>query len=226
MRLAVVVFLAALVALPFAADAAQSPTRWAVTLNGRVVEDYNYGNASREAECVVRRFGMSSREWRVVSTRPTVVTVTRWSSRARYRPGRLFRVRITSTAGKGSWTETRQCLGDELRSDRGTCNARTQGASVRPTFAWSGANRIAFRRRSGSPQLRLCGFDWTVSSPDSWLSIAPGRVDEELLLSGSRRIVVARADVTRSAMLPFKPPSGSMSQNLRVVWTLRFRRLS
>ncbi len=66
MRLAVVVFLAALVALPLAANAAQPPTRWAVSLNGRVVEDYNYGNTSRDAECVVRRFGMTTREWRVV----------------------------------------------------------------------------------------------------------------------------------------------------------------
>ena len=45
MRLAVVVLLAALVALPLAANAAQPPTRWAVSLNGRVVERYDYGNA-------------------------------------------------------------------------------------------------------------------------------------------------------------------------------------
>jgi len=65
-----------------------------------------------------------------------------------------------------------------------------------------------------------------VTSSDAWLSVAPGRLDEEVLLAGSRRRVVARADVSRDAMLLFEPPSGSMTQNLRVVWTLLFRRLS
>lgn len=226
MRLAALGFLAALVALPFAAEAAQPPTRWAVTLSGRVVETYNYGTASRTAECTVRRFGMTSREWRVASTRPTVVSVERLSSRARYRPGRLSRVRITRSAGKGSWTEMRQCLGDEIVTDSGTCNASSQLGRAQPVFGWAGANRIAFRRRSGVAPLRLCGFDRAVTSSDSWLSVALGRVDEEVLLAGSRRRVVARADVSRDAMLPFEPPSGSMTQNLRVVWTLLFRRLS
>ena len=227
MRLAVLGFLAALVALPFAAEAAAPPTRWAVTLSGRVVETYSYGNANRDAECIVRRFGTTTREWRLASTRPTVVGVDRRSSHARYRPGRLLAVRITTTAGKGSWTEMRQCLGEEIKSDSGTCSARTQGGRVRPAFAWGGANRIAFRRRSVSVPLRICGFDWTASSPDSWLSVALGRVDEELLLAGSRRTVVARADVTRDTMnMPFEPPSGSMSHKLRVLWTLQFRRLS
>lgn len=226
MRLAVVGFLAALIAFPLAAQAAEPPTRWAVTLSGRVVEQYDYGNVGREVECTVRRFGRTTREWRVASTRPTIVSVARSSSRALYRPGRLFRVRITTSAGKGSWTEMRQCLGDEIRTDSGTCNARTQRRVVRPAFAWGGANRIAFRRRSGRNALRLCGFDWTATSPDSWLSVASGRVDEEVLLAGKRRTVVARADVSRDAPLPFEPPSGSMTQSLRVVWTMQFRRLS
>lgn len=225
MRLALPGFLAVLVALPLAAEAAEPPTRWAVTLSGRVVETYNYGNAGRDAECIVRRFGKTTREWRVVSTRPTVISVERWSSRARYRPGQLVRVRVTRSSGKGSWTEMRQCLGEEIRTDSGTCSASTQRGRARPAFGWAGANRIAFRRRTGVAPLRLCGFDQAVSSSDSWLSVAPGRVDEEVLLAGSRRRVVARADVSRDAMLPFEPPSGSMTQNLRVVWTLQFRRL-
>ena len=227
MRLAVLGFLAALVALPFAAEAAQPPTRWAVTLSGRVVETYNYGNANRTAECTVRRFGKTTREWRVASTAPTVVSVRPSSSHASYRPGQLFRVRITRSAGKGSWTEMRQCLGEEILTDSGTCSGSSQRGTVRPAFGWAGANRIAFRRRSVSVPLRMCGFDWTSSSPDSWLSVALGRVDEEVLLAGSRRTVVARADVTRDTMsLPFEPPSGTMQHKLRVVWTLLFRRLS
>jgi hypothetical protein len=226
MRLAVLGFLAALVALPFAAEAAQPPTRWAVTLSGRVLETYNYGTANRDAECIVRRFGKTTREWRIASTRPTVVSVERRSSRARYRPGRLLRVRLTRSSGKGSWTEMRQCLGEEILTDSGTCNASAQSGRARPVFGWAGANRIAFRRRAGGASLRLCGFDRAVTSPDSWLSVASGRVDEEMLLAGSRRRVIAQADVSRGAMLPFEPPSGSMTQNLRVVWTLLFRRLS
>jgi hypothetical protein len=226
MRIAVLGFLAALVALPLAAEAAQPPTRWAVTLSGRVVETYSYGNATRSPECTVRRFGKTTREWRVASTGPTVVSVVRSGSRARYRPGQIFRVRVTTSSGKGSWTQTRQCLGEEILTDSGTCSPRSQRGRARPAFEWAGANRIAFRRRSGGASLQLCGFDHTVTSPDSWLSLAPGRVDEEVLLAGSRRRVVARADVSRDAMLPFEPPSGSMTQNLRVVWTLLFRRLS
>lgn len=225
MKLAVMGFLAALVALPLAAEAAQPPTRWAVTLSGRVVETYNYGTADRDAECIVRRFGKTTREWRVTSTGPTVVSVQRSSSHARYRPGQLSRVRITRSAGKGSWTEMRQCLGEEIRTDSGTCNSSAQSGRARPAYGWAGANRIAFRRRSVSAALRLCGFDRAVTSPDSWLSVARGRVDEEVLLAGSRRRVVARADVSRDAMLPFEPPSGSMTQHIRVVWTLTFRRL-
>jgi hypothetical protein len=226
MRLAVLGFLAALVALPFAAEAAQPPTRWAVTLSGRVVETYNYGTGTRTAECTVRRFGKTTREWRVASTAPTIVSVGRSSSHARYRPGQLFRVRITRSAGKGSWMESRQCLGEEVLTGSGTCGGSPQRGSARPAFGWAGANRIAFRRRSVVAPLRLCGFDRAVASSDAWLSVAPGRVDEEVLLAGSRRRVVARADVSRDAMLPFEPPSGSMTQNLRVVWTLLFRRLS
>jgi hypothetical protein len=226
MKLAVLSFLAALVALPLAAEAAQPPTRWAVTLSGRVVETYNYGTVGRDAECIVRRFGKTAREWRVTSTGPTVVSVQRSSSHARYRPGQLFRVRITRSAGKGSWTEMRQCLGEEILTDSGTCSGSSQRGRARPAFAWAGANRIAFRRRSGVAPLRLCGSDRAVTSSDSWLSVAPGRVDEEVLLAGSRRRVVARADVSRDAMLPFEPPTGSMTQHLRVVWTLLFRRLS
>ena len=227
MKLAVLGFLAALVALPLAAEAAQPPTRWAVTLSGRVVETYNYGTAGRDAECIVRRFGKTTREWRVTSTGPTVVSVQRSSSHARYRPGQLFRVRLTRSSGKGSWTEMRQCLGEEIRTEAGTC--------TREVTAGTGAARVRMGRRepdclppslNGRVALRLCGFDRGVTSPDSWLSVAPGRVDEEVLLAGSRRRVVARADVSRDAMLPFEPPSGSMTQHLRVVWTLLFRRLS
>ena len=49
MRLAVLGFLAALVALPFAAEAARPSTRRAVTLSGSVVETYDYGNCDRTA---------------------------------------------------------------------------------------------------------------------------------------------------------------------------------
>lgn len=219
------VFLAALVALPLAAEAAESPTRWAVTLNGRVVEKYSSGYTWRDPECTLRRFGTTRREWRLTSLRPTVVTVGRSSSHARYRPARLAPVRVTSSVGKGTWMEMRQCIAEELLTDSGTCNGTTHRGRVRPEFAWSGPNRIAFRRRPAPARLRLCGFDWTVASKDAWLNIAPGRVDEEVLLAGSRRRVVARADVTRTTPLPFNAPPGSAQQDLRVVWTLHFRRL-
>ena len=124
--------------------------------------------------------------------------------------------------------EMRQCLGKEILTESGTCSASSQQGRARPAFGWAGVNRIAFHRHSVGASLRLCGFDRTVTSPDSWLSVAPGRVDEEVLLAGSRRAVSSCGRTsTRDAMeLPFEPPSGSMTQHgLRVVWTLSFRRL-
>jgi hypothetical protein len=224
MRLAVLGFLAALVAIPLAANAAEQPTRWAVTLSGRVVEEYSYGKSDRLAECAVSRWGTTTREWRVASMRPTVVSVTRGNSRARYRPARLFRVRLTTSVRRGSWMEMRQCLGETVTTS-GRCDAKTQRTATRPTFAWGGANRIVFHRRPGGAPIRLCGFNWTVPATDAWLSVAPGRVDEEVLIAGSRRLLVARADVSRDTMRPFNPPPGTTQQKLRVVWTLRFRRL-
>ena len=228
MRLAVLGFLAALVALPFAAEAAQPATRWAVTLSGRVVETYNYGNANRTAECTVRRFRQD--DARVARREHT-------SHRRQRRALALTRAVPAGAALSRTHHEDRReglvdgdasvpGRGDPHRFGHVQRELRSEGR-VRPAFGWAGANRIAFRRRSVSVPLRMCGFDWTSSSPDSWLSVAPGRVDEEVLLDGSRRTVVARADVTRDTMsLPFEPPSGTMQHKLRVVWTLLFRRLS
>jgi hypothetical protein len=226
MRLAAVSFLAALVVAPFAADAAEPPRRWAVTLEGRVTETFSYIQSRREEECLVSRYGTSSRVQRVVSARPTVVTVTRSGAGATYRPARLFRVRLAPSTGRGSWSELMRCLGDPLHKDSGTCERRALPARViRPAYRWGGPNRIAFRPRPRSaPPLRLCGLEITVPATDAWLSLAPGRVDEELLIAGSRRTVVARAELTRDG--EFAPDtSTSGTQKVRVVWTLTFRRL-
>lgn len=220
-------FLGALVAAPLAAQAADPPARWAVTLSGRVVETYSYNRIEREEECLRSRFGSSTRELRIVSVGPTVVAVTRAGGGVTYRPARLRRVQLRQSVGKGSWSEFLRCLGDPLGTGSGTCDARAVGPrAIRPSFGWRGANRISFRGSVAAAPLRLCGLGTTLSSTDAWLSLAAGRVDEEALLAGRARQVVARAELTRDANLPTDSPSTQIQQKLRVAWTLRFRRLS
>ena len=227
MKLAATSFLAAFVVAPLAAQAAQPPARWAVTLSGRVVETYSYSDSERQDECFRSRIGTSTRELRVASIAPTVVTVARRGARAAYSPARLRRVQLRQSVGKGSWSEFLRCLGDPIHKGSGSCDARSpRRRTLRPAFAWSGANRISFRGSVAAAPLRLCGLERTIGTTDAWLALAPGRVDEQALLAGRARRVVARAELTRDANLPGLPSTISIGQKVTVVWTLRFRRLA
>ena len=93
--------------------------------------------------------------------------------------------------------------------------ARLEELAANLWYSWDRSTRTLFSR------LHTGLWDAVGHNPKAFLR----RVDEQVLLAGSSRRVVARADVSRDAMLPFEPPSGSMTQNLRVVWTLLFRRL-
>ncbi len=224
MKLAFVSFLAVLAASPLAADAAPAPSRYSVTLNGRVVDTYSFSRSSREFGCQISRFGSVARTMEVRSVRATVVQAVRERGRATYRPALLGALRLTATTGGSNWTERRVCRGQPIETRTGTCAPIRAGArTVSARIGWGGPNRIAFRpdsRRFAS--VRLCGLDQTVRT-SGWLSVAPGRVDEEALLRGRLRRVIARASVTRDGNVDSDPQT-SIGENLQVRWTLTFRR--
>ncbi len=218
-------FLAALVVAPLAAQAAQSPARYSVTLDGRIVASYSYIHTSAESECRLSRFGSATRTTEIRSVSPTVVQAVRDRGRAAYRPAVLRSLRLASTIAGSTWTERRICRGEPIETRTGTCPPRHDRArSVRAQIAWGGPNRIVFRPDSSGPaNVPLCGLGQAARS-NGRLSIAPGRVDEEVLLRGRAKRVLARASVSRDGNVGSDPET-SIGEKMEVRWTLTFRRL-
>lgn len=225
MRLATVSFLAALVAAPLAAQAAQAPARYSVTLNGRIVAAHSYIHSTRESECQISRFGSVTRTTVIRTIRPTVMQAVRERGRAAYRPAVLRALRLTATTGGSNWTERRACRAAPIETRNGTCAPRQdRPRTIRAGIAWGGPNRIVFRPDSiGPANVPLCGLSRVVRSTGR-LSIAPGRIDEEALLLGRSLRVIARASVTRDRNIGSDPQT-SIGEKLEVRWTLSFRRL-
>jgi hypothetical protein len=217
-------FLAVLAAAPLAAQAAQPPARYSVTLNGRIIESYSFSRTTREFDCQISRFGSVSRTTEIRSIRPTVMRAVRERGRATYAPASLRALRLTATTGGSNWTERRVCRAQPIETRNGTCAPIRAGArTVSARIGWGGPNRIVFRPDSRRfAGVRLCGLDQTVRT-SGWLSVAPGRVDEEALLRGRLRRVIARASVTRDGNVDSDPQT-SIGENLQVRWTLTFRR--
>jgi hypothetical protein len=225
MRLVIVSFLAALVVAPLAAQAAQAPARYSVALDGRIVATYSYMRSTREFECQISRFGSATRTTEIRSVRPTVLLVARDRGRAAYRPAILRALRLSATTGGSNWTERRVCRGAPIETRQGTCAPKDDRArAVRAQIAWGGPNRIAFRPDLNGPAtVPLCGLGQSVRS-NGRLSIAPGRVDEEGLLLGRARRLIANALVTRDGNIASDPQT-SIGEKIEVRWTLTFRRL-
>lgn len=225
MKLVVLSFLAVLAAAPLAGQAAQAPARYSVTLNGRIVESYSYNRTTREFDCQINRFGSVSRTTEIRSVRPTVLQVVRERGRATYRPAILRALRLTATTGGSNWIERRVCRAQPIETRNGTCAPiQARPRTNRAQIAWGGPNRIVFRPDSTRlADVQLCGLDQSVRSSGR-LSVAPGRVDEEALLLGRSRRVIARASVTRDGNLDSNPQT-VIGENLEVRWTLTFRRI-
>jgi hypothetical protein len=73
MRLAALAFLAALLLAPLAAQAAQSPARFAVTLQGTIVDRLTYERTAVEDECTSHKTGNGGRGLAIRSLRPTTI---------------------------------------------------------------------------------------------------------------------------------------------------------
>ena len=221
MKLAVS-FLAALAVAPLAAQAAQPPFRYAVTLRATVVDQATYILTRAEEECLIRREGAGSREASFRSSRPTTISV---DSRVIYRPARMIAVRVSGTSGGGSFSETRRCRAEPIRTLIGDCRVRRtiRPAAGRPGFRRPRRNAIAFR--AAPPTLRgtflACGLDQPF--PAGWLDSVPGTINERALLRGAA-LVRARG-VTPAAVRFLQDPLVQTELRTTVRWTLTFRRL-
>jgi hypothetical protein len=83
MRLAALAFLAALLLAPLAAQAAQPPARFAVTLQGTIVDRLTYERTAVEDECTSHKTGNGGRGLEIRSLRPTTIAVVARASGAR-----------------------------------------------------------------------------------------------------------------------------------------------
>jgi hypothetical protein len=221
MKLGVLSFVAALLAAPLAAQAADSPDRFAVTLRASVLDSFTYEVSRREEECVIRRSGSGGRELRFRSLRPARIQVTGGADGAVYRPSRVA-ARVTGTATGGSFTETRACRAAPIERTVGDCKPRgLTPRRIRAGFRRPGPDALVFRPAS-SGDVPLCGLDQ--SYPGGWLHLAPGRVDEDALLNGRSLRVVAGAAATRERMIA-STRTVKITQRTTIRWTLTFRRL-
>jgi hypothetical protein len=221
MRLALVSFLAALVAAPLAAQAAQPSTTWAVTLRGTVTDNYEYSESRvDERRCRIRRIGMSGRRLVFQSARATRIQVARAEPVASYRPARLRAVRITAGNTGGSVTQTKFCTGEPLERTRVECRAtRAAPRLVRLGFR-ARRTTITFARPSRLTT-SVCGL--TAPQPAGWLHIAAARASHGALVAGRSRRVFVFGEATEEVRIPGPPLE--IVRKTTVRWTLTFRRV-
>lgn len=222
MRLAAFAFFAALLLAPLAAQAAQPPARFAVTLEGTIVDRLTYEQNVADEECTSRKTGDGGRELAVRSLRPTRIEVTRGASGVAYRPARVAALRVAATRLAGTFSELRRCrfLPPERLSGRcqraaGTVQRMRAGFRTR-------RSTVLFGRSPALGDATACGLDQKVTG--GWLNLVRGRIDQDALLNGRSLRVVARASGTRESTIG-NDPTLKVTQRTTVRWALTFRRL-
>ena len=223
MRLAALGVLAALLSAPLAAQAARPPARYAVTLQGTIVDTLSYDRVIVGEDCIIQRTGAGGRELAIRSLRPTTIEVAGGTSGVVYRPTRIAALRVEATTLPGSYTEIRRCR--LLPPQKLIVDCRRVTATVRRVRAnfRGGHNAILFRRPASLPSdVSACGMD--VSVIGGWLPDFPGRIDQSALLAGRSLRVMARASGTRQRTAD-DDPAFKRTQRTTVRWTLTFRRL-
>jgi hypothetical protein len=221
MKLAIVSFVAALVAAPLAAQAAAPPARFAARLNATVVDHFTYGWTRVSEDCSIRRTGFGGREIQLRSPGATEIQVTRGRAGLRYRPSAVL-ARVTGKTTRGSFREVKRCRAEPILKASGDCKAKSLfPRRVRPGFR-SGRSAFAFRGPATPGEVELCGLDPTY--PGGWLQLAPGRVNGGALLNGTAARAVARGAARREATI-VDTPTLRVTQQTTVRWTLTFRRL-
>jgi hypothetical protein len=224
MKLGVLSFVAALLAAPLAAQAADTPARFAGSLRATVVDRFTYELSQRDGECTVRRSGSGGRELKLRSVRAARIVVSGGAAGVVYRPSRLA-VRLTGRSIAGSFDELRVCRAEPIERTKEDCRVVSLSARVlRPRFHRPSRNRIAFRStpRPGDP-IGVCGLGRR-SPVSAWLDLAKGSLDEDALLSGRSRRVIVRGRTTRQGTV-LEESGLTVKQRATVSWTLTFRRL-
>ena len=223
MRLAALGFLAALLAAPLAAQAAQPAARFSVTLQGTIVDRLTYERTTADAECTTRRTGDGGRLLSIRSFRPTAVRVTRGSAGIAYRPSRIAALQVAATRLPGSYTDLRRCRSLPPERVRQSCPRAGSGLRLMRADFRRRPNAIAFTPlRSPRTDVTACGLSQSYAG--GWLNLASGRVDRRALLSGRSRRVIVRASNTREVILAAEPAL-QVTDRMTVRWTLTFRRL-
>jgi hypothetical protein len=220
MRLALVSFLAALVAAPLAAQAAQPPATWAVTLSGTVTDDFAYSEGRVEERCRIRRMGRSGRQLVFQSARATRIQVARGEPVASYRPARLRAVRITGGTTGGSVTQTKFCPGEPLETMKFECRA-TRAAPRLARLGFRARRTSIVFNRPGTSNASVCGL--AAPQPAGWLHIATAPASHDALVAGRSRRVFVRGTATEETRLPGPPLE--IVRKTAVRWTLTFRRV-
>jgi hypothetical protein len=224
MKLGVLSFVAALLAAPLAAQAVETPSRYGVTFRATISDTFTYESFQSDGECVITQSGSSRGELTLRSVRVARVQVSSGAGGVVYRPSRLA-VRLTGSAGRGSSDELRRCRAGPIERVHRDCG----GGELRPRVL-----RVRFRRPSrgklafgATPRLSepvlLCGLGLR-SIRRAWLDLAQGSVDEDSLLNGRARRVIARGSAIRE-MRVLEEASLTVKQRAVLSWTLMFRRL-
>jgi hypothetical protein len=194
MKLALVSFFVALVAAPLAAQAAEPPARFAVTLDGVVLDHFTYGTTRVTEDCSIRRAGFGGRELQLRGPQATAIQVTRGPTGLVHRPGWVL-ARVTGKATIGSFGDVKRCRAEPILKASGDCKARTlEPRRVQAGFR-SGRGALAFQKPSVPGGVQVCGLNQTYSG--GWLELAPGRLSENALLNGTAVRVVARGAAKR-----------------------------
>jgi hypothetical protein len=225
-RLAAFGFVAALLAAPLAAQAAQPPARFSVTLRASIVDQVNYDRTVIDEECSARRTGSGGHRLTLRSVRPTRIRVSRTGARLIYRPARAT-VRLTGTTLAGSYSEFRRCRFLPPERVTGKCDSKPLPPASGPAdFRRTRPGRISFGRPSIRTELATaCGLE-TRFQLAGWLNLAPGTVDENALLNGRSLRVQARGAADRQLSGPASgDPNLKTTERVNVRWTLTFRRL-
>jgi hypothetical protein len=221
MKLAIVSFVAALVAAPLAAQAAAPPPRFSARLNATVVDHFTYAWTRVSEDCSVRRTGFGGRELQLRSPRATAIAITRSGAGLRYRPSAVL-ARVTGKATSGAFGEVKRCRAEPILKAAGDCKAKTLVPRRVHAGFRSGRAAFAFQKPATPGEVELCGLDPTY--PGGWLQLAPGRVNGDALLNGTAARAVARGAARREATI-VDTPTLRVTQLTTVRWTLIFRRL-
>ena len=210
---------------PLAAEAAQAPIRYSVSLEATVVDRASYEQTARAEDCVTRREGEGTRRAVVRSVRRATISVAPRGAGVVYRPARLAAVRVSGTTGTGSYIETRICRANPIERTTGNCRtARIPPLTVGAAFRRPARGAIRFGRAPAAARGRYSACGLNSSFPSSWLDHVSGTVNEGALRRGAR---VVRARGARPAVAFFQspPPSVEVSRRAIVRWTLTFRRI-